>query len=69
MRDVLVIAAVIVAGLSALFLFTYGARLFSNATTPITVHDVAPGVTCATMVTSDGAAIDCWKSDQTSTKH
>jgi len=41
----------------------YGLRLFSNATTPITVHEVQPGVHCATMVTADGAAIDCWKTD------
>lgn len=39
----------------------YGARLFSNATTPVTLHSPKPGVTCATMVTGDGAAISCWK--------
>ncbi len=38
----------------------YMMRLFSNATTPITLHEVAPEVICATMVTADGAAIDCW---------
>lgn len=41
--------------------FVYGVRLFSNATTPVTLVQPAPGITCATMVTGDGAAIDCWK--------
>lgn len=43
------------------FVAVYAIRLFSNATTPITLHSPAPGISCATMVTSDGAAISCWK--------
>jgi hypothetical protein len=39
----------------------YAARLFSNATTPITMHQPKPGITCAAMVTADGAALSCWK--------
>lgn len=39
----------------------YGMRWFSNTTTPITIHKVTPNVTCATMVTSDGVAISCWR--------
>lgn len=39
----------------------YGVRSFSSAVTPIKVTKVAEGVSCASMVTSDGAAISCWK--------
>ena len=39
----------------------YVLRAFNNVATPITVHTVKEGVECATMVTADGAAIDCWK--------
>lgn len=48
-------------GVGLVLAMLYGVRLFSNAATPITLHQVKPGVTCATMVTGDGAAIDCWK--------
>lgn len=44
-------------------LLMFGVRKFSNTVTPITVHQVAPGVKCATMVTGDGAAISCWKDE------
>lgn len=54
----LVVAIVLVFGI------LYAARLFSNTATPITVHAVDDGVMCATMVTSDGAAISCWKIDK-----
>jgi hypothetical protein len=36
-------------------------RAFSNSVTTVTVEEVAPGVSCAKMVTADGAAISCWK--------
>lgn len=61
MKDILFyvgFAAVILLGIGSI---VYGMRMFSNVTTPITLHEVKPGITCATMVTSDGAAIDCWK--------
>lgn len=44
-----------------IFIIMLSTRWFSNATTPITVHEVEPGIKCATMVTSDGAAISCWQ--------
>lgn len=61
MKDKLAWAAGVVIGLVMLLAILYGMRLFSNISTPITVQQVKPGVSCATMVTSDGAAISCWK--------
>jgi len=43
------------------FAAVYGIRLFSQATTPINLVSPKAGITCATMSTSDGAAISCWK--------
>lgn len=62
--DFLAYAAIVVLVGALIFGVMYVARLFSNATTPITVHEVEPGVRCAAMVTADGAAIDCWKSEE-----
>lgn len=61
MKEVLfyVIAAVVL--ISIVFAFVYGLRLFFNATSPVVLHKPAPGISCATMVTFDGAAISCWK--------
>ena len=36
-------------------------ELVDMGTTTITVHEVEPGIKCATMFTRHGAAIDCWK--------
>lgn len=47
--------------MSAVLAVVYGFRLFSNASTPITIHHPVDGVTRAAMVTGDGAAIDCWR--------
>jgi len=40
---------------------SYGARYLNNTATPITVTEVEKGVKCASMVTTDGAALSCWK--------
>lgn len=63
MKEKLLYAGFVLFLITAIGLLVFGVRLFSNATTPITVHEVEPGVKCATMVTSDGAAISCWKVD------
>lgn len=39
----------------------FGIRYLTNVSTPITVHQVKPGVNCAVATTSDGIAISCWK--------
>jgi len=57
------IVGVFVVALLLIGALIYGMRLFSNATTPVTLVQPAPGITCATMVTGDGAAIDCWKDE------
>lgn len=54
--NIVFVIAVIVA-------MVFGYRALSNVATPVTVHKPVPGVTCATMVTGDGAAISCWKDD------
>ncbi len=61
MRKVVEIIAIFVFVLLFLFVVIYTGRIFSNATTPITLHTPKQGITCAAMVTSDGAAISCWK--------
>jgi hypothetical protein len=61
MKDKMFAALFVITVVAIVGAALYGMRLFSNATTPITVHEVEPGVKCATMVTTDGAAIDCWK--------
>lgn len=50
-----------IAAIAMIFGVVYTMRAFSAATTRITLHEPKPGVTCAAMVTSDGAAISCWK--------
>lgn len=61
MKDAMIIAALLVAGIALLFGAVYGVRSFSDAVTPVRLHTPKPGITCATMVTGDGAAISCWK--------
>lgn len=63
MKNLIAYLLIAFAILIVIFGVMYVGRLFSNATTPITVHKVEPGVKCATMVTADGAAISCWKID------
>jgi len=53
--------ALVIIALVIISAIMYGMRLFSNATTPITVKEVKKGVSCASMITNDGAAISCWK--------
>lgn len=61
MKDAILIVTVVVLMAGIIFAAMYGMRMFSNATTPITLHTPKPGITCAAMVTGDGAAISCWK--------
>lgn len=61
MKVLMMYAAATVAVLVVIFGVMYAVRMFSNATTPITLHVPKPGVTCAAMVTGDGTAISCWK--------
>ena len=61
MRDNLVYIGIALGSVVIIGIVIYALRLFSYATTPITLHSPKPGITCATMVTNDGAAISCWK--------
>lgn len=54
----IVIAILVVIAFGAII---FGVRAFSNAITPVVLVSPKEGVTCATMVTSNGAAISCWK--------
>lgn len=58
----LIIGAVVLV-LLVVFGVSYGMRIMNNKATPVRVTEVEPGVRCATMVTTDGAAIDCWKTE------
>ena len=61
MKENLIIAAIIITTVLFIGFFMYITREFNNIVTPIAVYEVEPGVKCATMVTADGVAIDCWK--------
>lgn len=39
----------------------WGVRTLNNAITPIKVTEVEPGVKCASMTSTNGVAISCWK--------
>lgn len=60
-KEITVYLAVAVFFGTVLLGIVYGYRMFSNAATPITVSSPTKGITCASMVTGDGAAISCWK--------
>ena len=61
MKNIIIYAATIAVVIVMIFGIMYAARMFSNATTPLTLHTPKQGVTCAAMVTGDGAALSCWK--------
>ncbi len=45
------------------FLIVMAFRLFSQATVAHKLYSPRPGVECASLVTGDGVAVDCWRSD------
>ena len=49
--------------LAVIFIVMFGVRWFNNAATKIVVHDVEENVQCALATSSDGVAIDCWRTD------
>ena len=59
-KEILLVAVVIAAFVVMLGLYLWLLRLFNQSTVPITVHEVAPGVSCAVIMTSGDAAMDCW---------
>jgi hypothetical protein len=61
MKDLMKIIGIIAGTILIVGAMLYFGRLFSNATTPVTLVQPKPGITCATMVTGDGTAISCWK--------
>lgn len=61
MKAIVLYIILTIVSIAVIFGTVYGMRLFSNATTPITIYQPKAGITCAAMVTGDGAAISCWK--------
>ena len=61
----LFICLTIMVGVLVILVVMWISRQFSSAITTIKVQDVAPGIQCATMITGDGSAIDCWKVQET----
>ena len=59
LKSVLELVIIVLLALGSVFVITFLLRQFSNATTMIIIKSPKPGIECATMVTSDGAAIDC----------
>ena len=60
-KDLVLAITIFIGAIVIIGAFMLAGRWFSNAVTSITLHEVKPGVVCASMVTGDGAAIDCWK--------
>lgn len=60
-KEAMVGLAMVVATIAVIIGAMYGVRAISDAATPVRLHTPKPGITCATMVTGDGAAISCWK--------
>ena len=56
MKDNIFIGLAIVAIIIVVGVSLYGMRMFNNAVTPITVHEVEPGIKCASMVIADGVS-------------
>lgn len=65
MKDKIIIGLLVLVVAAGLVAFVYGTKLLNMASTPITVHEVEPGVRCAVMVAGEGVAIDCWYVNQT----
>jgi len=61
MKTIVQIGAIMITTALVIIGAVYGARLLSNAVTPITISKPVDGITCALAVTSEGAAISCWK--------
>lgn len=63
LKDTLFILGIVIGSIIAFLIITFVMRAFSSATTLIILKTPKPGIECATMVTGDGAAIDCWKTN------
>ena len=61
MKDTVLMIGVILVVIAFGWGVYFMGSLFSNSATPIVLSQPKPGITCATVVTSTGAAIDCWK--------
>ncbi|MDP1931927.1 MAG: hypothetical protein Q8L60_10765 [Gammaproteobacteria bacterium] len=64
MKAIGMAALAVIAVLMIVAAIMFSMRYFSSFVTTITVEQVAPGVSCAKMVTADGAAISCWRDAQ-----
>ena len=45
------------------FVIMFAQLWFNNAATKIVIHDIEDDVQCALATSSDGVAIDCWRTD------
>lgn len=64
MTPIKLITVLIAAGLiipALIGTFNYLGKSYHNATTPISVTQVKPGVSCALATTAQGVAMQCWK--------
>lgn len=61
MRDTLIVLAAVVLIIGFIVSLGIVARQYSRVVTAIDVVEVEPGIKCASMVTSDGVALSCWK--------
>jgi len=61
MKEYLIYGFLGIGALCVILAVVFCIRSFSNATTPVTVIEPVAGVQCVKIVTTDGAAVDCWK--------
>ena len=61
MKNFLTWFLIVAVALSAVLGFIYLSRMLTTATVQIQTSRVSPTVVCAKIVTTDGAALSCWK--------
>lgn len=60
-KDYLIGFVVFLISIPVVLVMVFGMRWLNEKITPLKVQEVDVGVKCATLHTSDGVAIDCWK--------
>ena len=60
-KSAAVIAGYAIGGLALIAVVMFASRTFTTATVRLQVERATPTVMCAKIVTTDGAALSCWK--------
>ena len=61
MKNAIQYTLIFIVALAFVAALIFGMRAFTTATVRLQVERATPSVMCAKIVTSDGAALSCWK--------